>query len=392
MSETTLRDDLLTRARGLGFEGVGVAGADPIDHLGLYRSWLGKGYHGLMGYLERPDAVARRGDLALTLASVRSVLVVAQHYDQPDPEGVPDDPSRGVIARYARGRDYHGVLGGKLAELLDWVVDTCPEPVSGRAYVDTGPVLERALGARAGLGWFGKNTLLIHPRRGSYFFLGVVLLDIAIEPDEPFATDHCGSCRRCLEACPTGALLGYDDTGAPVMDARRCISYLTIELRGAIPRHLRPLLGNRVFGCDICQEVCPWNERFSVPSAEPGYRARGELDGPSLLPFARRLLGMSEKQYQRDYADSPLERPRRKGMLRNLCVALGNWGSEEAVPVLVRALEDTAPLVRAHAAWALGRVGSSESLVAVARHLEREEHPEVVAELQSALDSRSDLD
>jgi len=198
--------------------------------------------------------------------------------------------------------------------------------------------------------------MLIHPRRGSYFFLGVLLTDLPLEPSTPFEEDHCGTCRRCLDACPTGALLGYDDDGAPVMDATRCISYLTIELRGPIPVHLRPAIGNRVYGCDICQEVCPWNDRFSAASGESAYSPRPELDNPSLIDLATRLLEMSGKAFLREFRDSPVSRARRNGLLRNVCVALGNWGSDEAVPVLERAARDHSELVREHAEWALRRI------------------------------------
>ncbi len=179
-----------------------------------------------------------------------------------------------MIARYARGRDYHRVVKKKLKALGRRLEEIAARPVEWRAYVDTGPILERDLARRAGLGWFGKNTMLLNPRRGSYFFLGVLLTDLELEPDAPFEADHCGSCRACLDACPTGALLGRDESGAPVMDATRCISYLTIEHRGPIARELRPLMGNRVYGCDICQEVCPWNVRFAEVAAERDYAAR----------------------------------------------------------------------------------------------------------------------
>jgi len=197
--------------------------------------------------------------------------------------------------------------------------------------------------------------------RGSYFFLGVLLTDLALEPTAPFREDHCGTCRRCLDACPTGALLGRDDRGAPVMDARLCISYLTIELKGPIPEELRPAIGNRVFGCDICQEVCPWNEKFSEPTAEPAYAPRGGLDGASLIDLAGRLLDMSGKAFMREFMSSPVSRARRNGMLRNVCVALGNWGAEGAIPVLERAARDRSELVREHARWALERTVPAEA-------------------------------
>ncbi|HSG48337.1 MAG TPA: tRNA epoxyqueuosine(34) reductase QueG, partial [Longimicrobiales bacterium] len=262
------------QARELGFDLVGVTRPDGSQHLDLYRRWLQEGRHGAMGYLARPDAVARRGALGKTLPGVRSVVVVGQEYCQEDPSGVPGDPSRGVVARYARGRDYHKVVKKKLNALGAWLSETVAGEVAWRSYVDTGPILERDLARRAGLGWFGKNTMLIHPKKGSYFFLGVLLTDLALTPDEPFEADHCGSCTACLDACPTGALLGRDDTGAPVMDATRCISYLTIEHKGAIPAELQPLMGNRIYGCDICQEVCPFTRRFSRVADEPDYAPR----------------------------------------------------------------------------------------------------------------------
>lgn len=384
MDPSTLRARVLREAGVLGLERVGVARADASDQMAFYRAWLEEGHHGEMGYLARPDAVARRADLRRTLEGLRSVVVVADPYPHADPPGVPDDPSRAVIARYARGADYHDVLGEKLHGLLGRLRAAAPG-VEGRAYIDTGPILERDLARRAGLGWQAKNTMLIDPGRGSWFFLGVLLLDAEVEPDAPFAEERCGTCRACLEACPTGALLGRGEAGAPVMDARRCISYLTIELRGPIPRALRPLVGNRVFGCDICQEVCPWNLSFAEVAKEVAYSARAELDGPALVELAGRLLSMSGKGFQREFAGSPLQRAGRKGLLRNVCVALGNWGSADAVPVLSRALEDPSDLVREHAAWALGRVGTKAAAEALDSRIRKESDLSVLEELGRAL-------
>jgi epoxyqueuosine reductase len=301
--------------------------------------------------------MARRGDLSRTMPGIRAVVVVAQDHYQDDPPGVPEDPSRGVVARYARGRDYHEVLKTRLLDLLEWIRGEAAHrglvsEVEGFAYVDTGPILERDLGNRAGLGWFGRNTMLIHPRRGSYFFLGLLLLDLPLPPDSPFEKDHCGSCRDCLSACPTGALLGRDERGAPVIDSRRCISYLTIELKGPIPRELRPALGNRIFGCDICQEVCPWNQRFALPGEEDAYRPRPDTDGPALLG----LMELTEDEFSYRFSGSPIKRAKRRGFLRNVAVALGNWGSRQALPSLIAALSDEEPLIRGHAAWAVGRI------------------------------------
>jgi epoxyqueuosine reductase len=242
----------------------------------------------------------------------------------------------------------------KLMELLRFIERQLGRelPLS-RAYVDTGPVLERELAQRAGLGWFGRNTMLIHPRRGSYFFLGSLLLDIELQQDAPFEDDHCGTCSSCVRACPTQALLGRDEHGAPIMDARRCISYLTIEQRGPIARELRPLIGNRVFGCDICQEVCPWNSpKFVQIARERDFAAREYVTKRRLID----LMSMTEAEWDEFSRGSPVRRAQRAGFLRNVAVALGNCGSAEAVPVLIDALRDLEPLVRGHAAWALGRI------------------------------------
>jgi epoxyqueuosine reductase len=381
----TLTARLKEQAGELGFSLVGVSSVEPSDHLDLYSRWVDDGKHGEMAYLAREDAIARRGDLRGTVPSIRSAVVVGHEYFQEDPSGVPTDPARGVIARYARGEDYHEVIKKRLLELLRWIEASVDGPVEGRVYVDTGPILERELASRAGLGWFGKNTMLIHPKRGSYFFLGLLLLDVELEADAPFEEDHCGTCRSCLDACPTGALLGRDAQGAPVMDAPRCISYLTIELRGLIPRELRPLVGNRVYGCDICQEVCPWNEKFAEQAEERAYRAREGLDGPSLVELASQLLRQDDEGFAEMFRASPIKRAKRTGLLRNVCVALGNWGVEDAVPVLASAMSDVAPLVRGHAAWALGRVGSPAALAALSSRLGRESDPFVLEEVGLAL-------
>ena len=414
-----LAEAIRERAGALGFALVGIARPGPSGHTGFFRSWLREGYHGEMAYLERPEGIARRREPSRTLRTVRSVVVVGDEYHQEDPEGIPGDPSRGVIAKYARGRDYHRIVGGRLRKLHRWIESEVGKAVEGRVAVDTGPVLEREMGERAGLGWFGKNTMLINPRRGSYFFLGVLLLDLDLPPDEPFAEDHCGSCSRCLEACPTGALLGRDASGAPVMDARRCISYLTIERRGAIPLELRPLIGNRIYGCDICQDVCPWNERFARPAPEPGYAARGPGEAPAGVqpegsatrgPAAVRgsppappehpgtrapglvdLMRMTEADWEGFSRGSAIGRAGYAGFKRNVAVALGNWfGKVEepdrtAVRLLAEALEHPEPLVRAHSAWALGRAASPEARDALRRRRGREADSAIREEIQMAL-------
>ena len=381
-SPAALSEAIRDHARALGFAHVGIVRSDPSHHLPFYRAWIAAGHHGAMGYLARPDAVARRADLRGTMSDVRSVVVVGLEYCVDPSETPAPDPSVGVIARYARGRDYHRVMKAKLRALTERIGAAAPDGATARAYVDTGPILERDLGRRAGIGWFGRSTMLIHPRRGSWFFLGALLLDVELEPDAPFEADHCGSCRRCLDACPTGALLGRDADGAPVMDATRCISYLTIEHRGAIPRALRPLIGNRIYGCDICQEVCPFNgPKFVQPAEEPDFAPRAGTEAPALLD----LIGMDEEAWDRFSRGSAIRRAGRAGFLRNVAVGLGNWGAEAAVPALARALDDADPLVRGHAAWALGRVGSARARAALVARLVTEADESARGEIAAAL-------
>ena len=343
---------------------------------------------GEMGYLAREESVRRRSDIEQTLPGARSVIVVTHDYLTEDLGCSPDDPTMAIIARYARGDDYHDIIKSKLLGLLQWLSERVPERVEGRAYVDTGPILERDLAQRAGLGWFGKNTMLIDPASGSFFFLGLLLVDLELSLDPPFLDDRCGTCRSCLDACPTGALLGRDSMGAPVMDARRCISYLTIEHRSAIPVEFRSAIGNRIYGCDICQEVCPWNERFAEATGAPAYRASQDLDGPSLLDLAESLLSTDESGFRKTFKKSAIKRAKRSGFLRNICIALGNWGAPAAVTTLLRALSDIEPLVRGHAAWALGQIGSSSARSALSESLSSEEDAWVKTEISAALEAQ----
>ena len=383
-------------ARRIGFALVGVTRLRDSEHARLYAEWLERGYHGEMGYLARPDAVRRRLRADQAWPELRSALVVADVYGDEERGGEPADAARGIIARYARGRDYHRVLKNKLLALLRWIEAQLGEELpAARAYVDTGPVLERELAQRAGLGWFGRNTMLINPGLGSYFFLGSLLLPLELEPDEPFTADRCGTCQRCLEACPTGALLGRDARGAPIMDATRCISYLTIEQRGPIPEALRPLMGNRVYGCDICQEVCPWNSPKLAPIPDDGdyrsdWRSRPDRPEPSAdlpsteAPSLVELMSMTREQWDDWTRGSAMRRAGYAGFKRNVAVAMGNWlaAADEPPKEALAALRDAAaeeePLVREHAAWALARAGAEVGNAATwsrARRPVRPEHP-----------------
>jgi epoxyqueuosine reductase len=383
----------------VGFDLVGVTDVGPSEHAAFYRAWVAAGRHGSMHYLAREDAVARR----LSPEGFRSAVVVAlNYYPGGDDDMDAADASRGVIARYARGRDYHRVMKQKLLSLLAWLEGELGRELPlARAYVDTGPVLERELAQRAGLGWFGRSTMLLNPRRGSYIFLGSLLLDIELVADAPFTADHCGTCTACVDACPTGALLGRDASGAPVMDATRCISYLTIENRGPIPRELRPLMGNRVFGCDICQEVCPWNGgKFVSITAEPDFNSRDrdrkrkrsrdragaetELPGTT-LPSLTSLIRMTYEEWDEWTRGSAIRRAGYAGLKRNVAVALGNWRAEEAVAPLTAALRDLEPVVRSHAAWALGQIGTEDALDAVRDALSLECDADARREMMAAL-------
>lgn len=369
----SFKQDLLAEARRLGFELAGVAPATPAETRQAYYEWVEAGHAAEMHYLTRDPE--RRASPQIVWPETGSIVVVALNYHTWEPETeARADPNCGQFARYALGDDYHEVLADKLKTLLQWAVEHGPDQLTGRTYVDTGPLLERDLAARAGLGWFGKNTCILNTRQGSYFFLGALLLSVELPPDGEVGR-HCGRCTRCLDSCPTGAFLG-----PYVLDARRCISYLTIELRGAIPRDLRPLVGNWVFGCDICQEVCPWNRKAPL-GTEPRFAPRAELQTPELVS----MLTMTQEEFSTTFRRSAVKRTKRRGLLRNVCVALGNSGDAGAVPALCAALEHEEPLVRGHAAWALGRLGGVAALQALQERKGSEEDPWVIEEIEAAL-------
>ena len=320
----------------------------------------------------------RRSDPGRVLPGARSLLLVALDYDTGDPTCV--DRRRGRISRYAWGEEYHRVVGERL-ETLERRARQIVPGAGIRRYVDTGPVLEKAWAERAGLGWIGKHTNLIHPRAGSWFFLGALMLDVDLGP----ATSHpdrCGSCTACIDACPTGAIV------APyVLDARLCIAYLTIENRGPIPRNLRAAIGNRVFGCDDCQDVCPWNRHAARSRLAAHFAPRDGLRTPSL----RALLSLDAAGFRERFRDSPIARARWPGFLRNVAVALGNSSDRRAIPDLIRALSHPEPLVRGHAAWALERVAGESARRPLEDRLEREADELVREEIEVALESLSAL-
>ena len=309
-------------ASASGFEACGVT--DPASSpaaAAALEAWLAGAMHGEMRYMDRQAPIRREPARAWDAA--RSAVVVLHNHYQRDAEPA---AGRGRIARYALGDDYHEVMRAKLASLGEQLVRAAGQGTC-RAYVDAGPLPERELARRAGLGWFGKNTMLIHPRLGSFTFIGVVLTDLVLEPDAPFESDRCGSCRRCLDACPTGAF-----PEPRVLDARRCISYLTIEARSPMPRDLVPQVGDRLFGCDVCQEVCPWNVRFARETGEPRYRTRGPDEWPSLAE----ILRMGEREHEEAFGGTALERPGRAGLVRNAAVVLENERRGRTTPSAAR--------------------------------------------------------
>lgn len=339
----SLTDAIKVEAHRLGFSLAGVTTPDPPPHWPTYEHWLSLGRHGSMQYLTD----RRRADPHLVLSGCRSILVLAVNY--PNPESAPSHESSipvGRVAAYAWGRDYHLVLPERLKILAAFIEKTGGRPIPHRWYTDTGPLLERDFAQRAGLGWIGKNTCLIHPKFGSYFLLAEILLGIELEPDPPFSADRCGTCTRCITACPTGCILP-DRT----LDARRCLSYLTIENKVEIPRDLRAKIGKWIFGCDICQEVCPWN-RFSKQDHDPAFDALPGLPRPDLVSD----LGLSPHEFNRKFKGNPVSRSKRRGYLRNIAIALGNSGDPAALPVLEKAVNDPEPLVCEHAVWAMEQI------------------------------------
>jgi epoxyqueuosine reductase len=365
----SLTSRIREEARRLGFFKAGITPALPLPQPERFERWLEKGMHGEMGYMERQ--APKRRDPAQVLEDARTLLTLAMNYNSPEKHT--DAPLRGKISRYAWGEDYHLLVKDRLMKLYSFIRNEAPA-ARGLFYVDTGPIMEKVWGAQSSLGWIGKHSNLITREQGSWFFIGVVLLNLELEYDAP-EKDYCGTCVRCMTACPTGAIV------APyVVDARLCISYLTIELRGPIPRELRPLIGNRVYGCDDCQDVCPWN-RFAVSTTEEGFRPREGNLMPELAP----LVDLTPAEFNHRFKGSPIRRARRDGFVRNVVVALGNSRQPEAVSPLTRSLSDCSALVRSHAAWALGRIGTADARAALEQALAQETDPEVLKEIRLAL-------
>jgi epoxyqueuosine reductase len=339
ISKAKLKTQLVAFARELGFDSCRVTACAPPTHAEEFSDWLKEGAAGEMSYMERGEE--KRRDPQKVLPGARSIIVLALNYFQgPAPKAF--GAGTGRIARYAWGDDYHDVIAAKLDEIDNFLREFGGEQ---RCYVDTGPILERDHAAQAGIGWHGKSTMLIDEQLGTWFFLAEILTTLELSPD-PAVRDRCGKCERCINACPTGAIIAPHH-----LDARRCISYLTIELKGSIPLEFRPLIGNRIFGCDDCLDACPWN-RFAKVSRESAFTAQRSTIGMALRDY----LNLSEAEFRNLFRNSPIKRIKRRGFLRNVCVALGNVGTLEDLAALERAAADPEPLIAEHAAWATKRI------------------------------------
>jgi epoxyqueuosine reductase len=363
-------------AQRLGFDLIGITEPLPPPHFDVYQRWLEAGLHSTMAYLASERALQGREDPRSLLPECQSIIVVATNY-LPRRSQTEEGQINANIAAYALGDDYHDILVSRLKQLISFIKPLVGQDVPNRIYTDTGHLLERELAQRAGLGWIGKNTCLINPRHGSYFVLAELMLGIPLEVDQPFLCDRCGSCTRCVDSCPTGCILP-DRT----LDTRLCISFLTIEEKGLIPENLRSAIGGWIFGCDICQQVCPWNLRFAVPTTDSAFQSRPFLDQPD----PRKFLALTPDTWRNPLRNSPLLRSKRRGLVRNAAIVTGNTRDAAAVPYLNTLLNDDPELlVRAHAAWALGRIGG-EQVLNILKQTKRTEVEEVVlTEIERAL-------
>ncbi|MYB26818.1 MAG: tRNA epoxyqueuosine(34) reductase QueG [Candidatus Dadabacteria bacterium] len=375
MKETKRLSMLIkNHALALGFDLVGISPAEGhYAEADFFERWLGRGYAGEMNYLER--GLLKRKEVERVLPGARSVVSCAVNYNTENPHST-EASGGGWISRYAWGDDYHDVMGEMLDGLADYITGLFPEETGVRAYVDTGPVLEKVHASRSGVGWVGKNTCLINQEVGSWLFLGEVIIDIELDYDSA-AEDRCGTCTRCIDACPTDAIVE-----PYVLDARKCISYLTIELKGKMPLELREGVENNVFGCDVCQDVCPWN-RDALFTLKENFRPREKL----LSPDFKWLLELDGDGFREIFRKSPVKRAKRRGFMRNVLVAVGNSGNKEYIEYARSLLGDNEPIVRAHAVWAFWMLGGEDCRDELECLLETETDGEVLEEIHHAIGS-----
>jgi len=376
-----------------GFDIVGFSNVQPSSHETTVRNWVKEGYHGGMSWYER--SLDKRVNPEKVFDTAKTIIMVGVNYYPFDySEDVLNDPSRGIIARYAVYDDYHEILLPKLVQLKDFIEKEVGRSLEYKAYVDTGPILEREIAARAGLGFQGRNTTLINFEYGSWVLLAELIIDVELDDESVIASEPgergnleiassqsllamtdkksgCFSCTRCIDICPTKAILKPG-----VIDSNKCISYLTIEHKGIIPLEFRKLMKNRIYGCDICQEVCPWNKSRQKISQNKDFKARQDLFAPKLLD----LFPMTQEQFSARFKKSPIKRAKREGFLRNVLVAMGNWADPSLVKTLEIGLQDKSPVIRAHAVWALQQVDSQESKKMLTRHRPSEMDDEVLNE------------
>jgi epoxyqueuosine reductase len=341
LSNNQLKQAIKEKARQLGFVLTGVTSSEPLENFNIFQDWLNKNQHGEMEYLETERSLTRRKDPKQILPECKSILVLAVPYSPIKKNKETEENFQ--IASYALGDDYHNILPSKLQTIVDFIETQLGKKVPNRYYTDSAPLLERELAQRAGLGWIGKNSMLINPKAGSTFFLAEILLGIELEPDQPFAPDHCGNCTRCINACPTQCILPNR-----TINANHCISYLTIENKKDIPAELRQPINNWIFGCDICQEVCPWN-RFAPP-ADSAFEAKIPL------PILTSDLLLTPEAFNQHFKNSPIKRTKRRGYLRNLVTAIGNRKNKKDLPILTQTLQHDEELVREHTQWAIRKI------------------------------------
>jgi epoxyqueuosine reductase len=371
----SLTNSIKSKALEVGFDLVGISPVGPFPENQFYKEWLARGFAGEMKYMGREPE--KRENILNVLPEARSVIACGLNYNTDYPYSTEeDDKSGGWISRYAWGDDYHEIVKDKLTVLQDFIRGIVSQEVKSRLYVDTGPVLDRVYGKYSGIGWYGKNTCLINQEIGSWIFIGEIITNLELDYDSP-VPDRCGTCRMCIDACPTGALLE-----PYVLDSRLCISYLTIEQRGRIPVELREKLGNNIYGCDICQDVCPWNRKAEITN-DSSFQPRGGLYNPDLSSFSN----LSEEEFRRIFKGSPIKRAKRNGLLRNVMIAMGNSRNKDFIPYLKEYLKDDDPLVRTHAAWALWRLEGEDSYGTLMNHLGVESEPMVKEEIASILNN-----